>query len=178
MIELGGSPFISGTSWNETGFNVSKIFLFEARHSTLLFLDHVVSRCDHPDDESKEILCFRQFKNFRRVSGDDKEYIKILKGLKFSNDLTVETVERFVSYMDMKQPIQRSKTSKPLITTVGELNKIYPSIGLNWKDLINSQLLKRSHIDENETIMIQNAESFSSLMTLLATLDKGYSLKS
>lgn len=59
LKSLGGSPFISGNSWNEKAFNLAKIFYAEPDHAINLFLDHKLHKCQHPENQTAEILCFK-----------------------------------------------------------------------------------------------------------------------
>lgn len=59
LKSLGGSPFISGDSWKPHIFHITKLFDAEADHAMSLFFDHKLQKCQHPDNSTAEILCFK-----------------------------------------------------------------------------------------------------------------------
>lgn len=63
MIEhlksLGGSPFISGSSWNSSNYSLKKLFNEEPFHATVLLLNHELQPCLVKSDDSDKIMpCF------------------------------------------------------------------------------------------------------------------------
>jgi ribosome-associated translation inhibitor RaiA len=57
----GGSPYVSGDSWNPDDFNITKIFDLEPKHAVRLFLNQIVEKCENPQNSSMEILCVKSY---------------------------------------------------------------------------------------------------------------------
>ena len=76
---LGGATFLD--SWDEKYFSVEKLFEKEPGEAAFIFLKHFVQRCSHPQDKSREIICFISLNDVLFDIGVD-DMVKTYKELK------------------------------------------------------------------------------------------------
>lgn len=175
LQQLGGSPLVTNDTWSDENFDIKTLFEEEPLHATLVFLDHKLTRCKNPKNETEnDVLCFNMDNGWRVAKNVMNDTIDILEPFKLSESAKARAVKDFIDFLSLKNVHQKKfkDNAKPEVFKIREFNSKFSQLNLDWLKIINSQLLGKSKLTEEDEIVIENPELFQHLLTLIATLEK------
>lgn len=166
---------------DQSKFIMSELFAKEPTLALLHFFRRRVRRCKHPNDETKEILCLSFF-----TWGEPEAWFASLENLLYDMNnvhLNSSHLEKFVSdfkeierqsyafYKLQDESIVNSSTTSRIFK-VQELENLTPTLSIDWKNLINHHLLRRSFISNDDEIWVEKPEEIKHLHELITKTDQ------
>lgn len=152
--------------------DVKKFIESQPDLSIRLFFDYEMTFCKNG---SKEFLCMGS-NNYWSYS-DDWELnatVDALRNLLVDKPTKFKVVGAFIDYLKMKKKVQKKlklNSSDIEVVKIKELYERFPSMYLDWLQIVNNQLLIESHRTLEDEIMIFNTKRTQGLHKLFVEVD-------
>lgn len=165
MNERGGkSPLTTSGNFDEATFDLETLLKLDSNLSWSVFFYHQLTLFKHG---SKKILRLKFFRHWLIDFNpsidlpilDNSRTAEALKNVEDFKALANQTVAKFAN-------INSSEILK-----IGDLGRRFPSLKVNWTNLINSELLDRSRKTDDDEILIEKPELLDALFQNFASLD-------
>lgn len=148
--------------------DVKNAMAFVSPMSFQLFFDCDLGYC-------KKKLCLEHRKHYTFSEIYELSLLEMFRNLKADKNYKVQLTKDFVSYLKKKMIIQgkfKPNFNETIILTIKEMNEKYASKYLDWRHMINSQLLNNSHKTLDDKILINNPQLMEGLYKLFTEMEE------
>lgn len=156
---LGGSPLTSGTSWNETKFDLNKWFSERPETVFQVLFHYYLIRC--PGGYA-QILCLKRGSTvyYDEILKHDVEYVMSHLQLINKNSRN-EALDNFLEFLLKKGEIKNQIMSAENTTSgkfekISDLQELLPDV--DWLFGLNKMLLKHSKISSETEIFVEDPQ--------------------
>lgn len=169
-----GPNFLKDENQENEVFDLKNLFEHEPDHTMLVLLDHQLSRCKNPRNESNEIFCFKMNNGWNASSINENEATDILQPFNLTQGSKKVMIKDMFSFLSLKEVVQEKfKTSESQkLLKVSELYQKFPTLKLDWIKMMSAQLLNASQLNNDDITLIKNPELLQQLLVLTASLNR------
>lgn len=173
LQKLNGLPFIFKNTSTDDNFDIKTLFEQEPGHSINVFMDHIFLLCKNPINDSSDILCFRTTNDWGSSTRYESDMEYTLTKFNIQESLKKDMIKDLTVFLSLKERLQEKlkAAGRSEILKISQLNRRFHQFNLDWLKMINSQLLKKSQLTEEDEILIENPELIQNLLILISYLD-------
>lgn len=153
-------------TWDEESFDLQK--LISQGYGADFFFIYEFHRSPSGN------LGFNNSWEFFVVPSDKKQLSAFLNPLDIDENVKAEAIDNFYEFIAIRESIYKNfKDSKSILTVkIKDMHTSLPQLKLDWLGIVNSKLLQRSQVTNEEEIFIENPELMGALLANMSRIDK------